>query len=251
MLSVVRMEADVGTLMEYLERKRQLRVSSEEPPEKKKKCVHEAVETDEAYVCCKCGLVLEDIFQPDVHWLDHAMMARQYTNMDRLNAVDKALAAFLEKVGWDDSLPLHDVQELLKAMKFRSGYKSLNYAIALTCILEGHEIQEKISPFLPRSNAAWARSLAVLDPVPPVFIRSWLRNLLKPTSSRNLTQTQRKRLNDGLSHFNETELQVMFDLMKCYGVHLQKSRQVDIDTLPLELRHVLHKYALAVKSKSK
>ena len=57
------------------------------------------METEEAYVCCKCGLVLEDIFQPDVHWLDHAMMARQYTNMDRLNAVDKALGAFLEKVG--------------------------------------------------------------------------------------------------------------------------------------------------------
>ena len=121
MLSVVRMEADFGTLMEYLERKRQLQVSSEEPPEKKKKCVREAVETEESYVCCKCGLVLEDIFQPDVHWFDHAMMARQYTNMDRLNAVDKALDAFLEKVGWCDSLPLHDIQELLKAMKFRSG----------------------------------------------------------------------------------------------------------------------------------
>ena len=43
----------------------------------------------------------------------------------------------------------------------------------------------------------------------------------------------------------------MFDLMKCYGVHLEKSGQVDIDALPLELRHVLHKYALAVKWKSK
>ena len=76
------------------------------------------------YVCCNCGLVLEDIFQPDVHWLDHAMMARQYTNMDRLNAVDKTtLADFLNKVGWYDSLPLHDVQELLKAMKFRRHFK--------------------------------------------------------------------------------------------------------------------------------
>ena len=32
--------------------------------------------------------------------------------MDRLNAVDKTLADFLDKVGWHDSLPLHDVQEL-------------------------------------------------------------------------------------------------------------------------------------------
>ena len=94
MLFVIRMEADFGTLMEYLERKRQLQVCSEEPPKKKKNCLHEAVKTEEAYVCCKCGLVLDDIFQPDVHWLDHAIMARQYTNMDRLNAVDKTLADF-------------------------------------------------------------------------------------------------------------------------------------------------------------
>ena len=61
-------------------------------------------------------------------------MARQHTDMDRVNTVDKALAAFGEKVGFCDSLPLHGIQELLKAMKFRSGQKSLNYAIAPTCI---------------------------------------------------------------------------------------------------------------------
>ena len=36
--------------------------------DEEKKCVHESIETEEAYVCCKCGLVLEDIFQPDIHW---------------------------------------------------------------------------------------------------------------------------------------------------------------------------------------
>ena len=152
--------------------------------------------------------------------------------MDRLNAVDKTLADFLDKVGWHDSLPLHDVQELLKAMKYRSGFRSINYAIALTCILDGHEeLQEKIAPFLPRSNAAWARSLAVLDPVPPVFVRSWLKNLLKPAPSRNLTQTQKKRVHDSLPHVTDTELLVMYDLIESRVMALiQADTQIRADT---------------------
>ena len=245
---VLEMDADFQILMEYLDRKRELQVSSEESSDTKQ-CIHEGIDTEEEHVCQKCGLVLGQMYCPDVHWLEHAMKAREYTTMDRLNAVDKALGEFLDKVGWNDSLPLHDIQELLKAMKHRSGYKSLNYAIALTCILDGHQVQEKIASFLPRSNAAWARSLAVLDPVPPVFIRSWLNNLLKPTPSRNLTQTQKKRIFDALQKFNETELQVMYDLIKCYGLDIDKSRHLNLDALPLELKHVVHKYVLAVKKK--
>ena len=117
--------------------------------------MHEGIETDEEFVCSECSLVLGQVYCPDVHWLEHAVKAKEHTDMSRLNAVDKTLADILDKVGWYDLLPLHDVQELPKAMKFRSHFKSLNYAIALSCILEGHELlQEKISPFLPRSNAA-------------------------------------------------------------------------------------------------
>ena len=181
------------------------------------------------------------------------MKAREYSDMDRLNAVDKTLADFLSRVGFYDSLPLYDVQKLLKAIKYWSGFRSINYVIALTCILDGQkELQENIAPFLPRSNAAWARSLAVLDPVPPVFVRSWLKNLLKPTPSRNLTQTQKKRVHNSLPHFTDTELQVMYDLIKCYGFdtsrHSDTSRHLaNFEALPLELRHVVHKYVLAVK----
>ena len=152
---------------------------SSEPLEKK--CVHEGIETEEEFVCQKCGLVLGQVYCPDVHWLEHAVKSKEHTDMSRLNAMDKTLGDFLDRIGWYDSLPLpwHDVQELLKAMKFRSHLKSLNYAIALTCILEEHELlQEKISPFLPRSNAASARDLVVLDPVLPAFVRSWLKKLL-------------------------------------------------------------------------
>ena len=241
------MDADFEAFLEYLLRKSQpVQVSS--TPEKK--CAHEGIETDEEFVFQKCGLVLGQVYCPDVHWPEHAMKAKEYTDMDRLNAVVKTLADFLVKVGVYDSLPLHDIQELLKAMKYRSEFKPLNYAIALTCILDGHQAQEKIAPFLPRSNKACARSLAVLDPVSPVFIRSWLKNLLKPTHSRILTQTQKKRIVDALQHLNETELQVMYDLIKCYGLDMiDKSRCLNLDACPLELRHVLHKYALAVRKK--
>ena len=175
------------------------------------------------------------------------MKAEEHTDMSRLKTVDKTKADFLDKVGLYDSLPLHDVQELLKAMKFLSHFKSLNYALALTCIREGHELlHEKVFPFLLRSNADCARNLTVLDPITPAFARSWLKKLLKPTPSRNLTQTQKRRIFDALQHFNETELQVMHDLIKCYVLDNNKSKQVILDTLPLELRHVLYKYAFAV-----
>ena len=215
------------------------------------KSVHEGIGTDEELVCSECGLVLGQVYCPDLHWLEHAVKAKEHTDMSHLNAVDRTSADFIDRVGWCNSLPLYHVQELLKAMKFRSHFKSLKYAIALACILQGHELlEEKISPFLPRSNAAWAGNLIVLDPVQPAFLRSWLKKLLKPTPSRNLTQTQKRRIFDVLQHFNETELQVMHDLIKCYGLDIDKSRHVNLDSMHLELRHVLQQYALAVRKPS-
>ena len=110
------------------------------------------------------------------------------------------------------SLPLHDVQELLKATKYRSGFRSSNYAIALTCILDGQkELQEKIAPFLPRSNAAWARSLAVLDFVPPVFVRSRLKNLLKPTPSSHTNTEETSPQFPATFYRHRTSSHVRFD----------------------------------------
>ena len=76
------MEDDFQILFDYLKNVRELaekeKADSAEnsPGDEEKKCVHEAIQTEEAYVCCKCGLVLEDIFQPDIHWCDHALMPR-------------------------------------------------------------------------------------------------------------------------------------------------------------------------------
>ena len=73
------MDDDFRILFDYVEQmKRELQdeadLQSKSAEDEEKKCVHESIETEEAYVCCKCGLVLEDIFQPDIHWCDHALM---------------------------------------------------------------------------------------------------------------------------------------------------------------------------------
>ena len=99
------MDDDFRILFDYVEQmerelaekdKADLQTKSAEGEEKK--CVHESIETEEAYVCCKCGLVLEDIFQPDIHWCDHALMPRIYGGADRLNAMHKVLIKYLDKI---------------------------------------------------------------------------------------------------------------------------------------------------------
>ena len=156
--------------------------------------MHEAIQTEEAYVCCKCGLVLEDIFQPDIHWCDHALMPRIYSGTDRLNAMNKALINFLDKVSFCTYLPMYTLEERLRDMKIDSGFKSLNYAICVMCIPRRRRTSSRATPSLPtRSDVAWARSLRLLSPVPEIFVRNWLRNLLKP-ARRDLSDRQKKPL---------------------------------------------------------
>ena len=55
---------------------------------------------------------------------------------------------------------MYTLEERLRDMKIDSGFKSLNYAICVMCILEGDEqAEEQLRPHLPRSDVAWARSL--------------------------------------------------------------------------------------------
>ena len=85
----------------------------------------------------------------------------------------------------------------LRDMKIDSGFKNLNYAICVMCILEGDEqAEQQVRPHLPRSDVDWARSLHLLSPVPEIFLRNWLRNLLKPTR-RDLSDRQKKRFTSG------------------------------------------------------
>lgn len=177
------MEHDFKILYSYrkkAEQDKHLQEKNSETEEEDKKCLRdECVEREEAYVCRNCGLG-DNLYQPDMDWHNHAVMEREYTDTDRLNAIDSNLLQFLEKVDWTgSSTPRCVIQERLLPMKITSGYQSLNYAIALMCILgQDEEAQKKSSPFLPSSNVAWARSMKVLSPLPKQFVRCWLRKLL-------------------------------------------------------------------------
>ena len=205
------MEGDFQTLSSYITRKE----STEQD-----KCLHdECAETEEAFVCRKCGLVLDHLYQPNMDWCNDAMMDRQYTHADRLNAIDNSLLIFLEKASCTgSSLPLFVIQERLQTMKITSGYQSLNYAIALICILgEDDEAQKKCSAFLPTSNVAWARSMKMLAPVPTQFVRCWLRNLLNSSPPKNFSKQQQKRFYKNLKPLDETERKFMQDLIKLWN----------------------------------
>ena len=124
------MDDDFRILFDYVEQmKRELQdeadLQSKSDEDEEKKCVHESIETEEAYVCCKCGLVLEDIFQPDIHWCDHALMPRIYGGADRLNAMHKVLIKFLDKISFCTYLPMYTLEERLRDMKIDSGFKNL------------------------------------------------------------------------------------------------------------------------------
>ena len=106
------MDDDFRILFDYVEQmKRELQdkadLQAKSAEDEEKKCVHESIETEEAYVCCKCGLVLEDIFQPDIHWCDHALIPRIYGGADRLNAMHKVLIKFLDKISFCTYLPMY------------------------------------------------------------------------------------------------------------------------------------------------
>ena len=239
-----RLEDHLRVLSDYLAEKK----TDQPPGEKPKRCVHEGVETEEAYVCRKCGLVLDNLYHPDVRWFEHATLDREYTDADRLIALDEALVKFMEKTELRPTVPLFLIQERLRALKIDCGYKNLNYAIALTCILEGdREAQEKLSSFLPKSNVAWVRSWRLLtaDPLPRPFLKSWLKNLLDQCPPKDLSKRQKTRFYRIIQHFDETRLKLMHDLMVCYGPHFYTDR-VDLELLPFDLRHALYKFALAM-----
>ena len=160
------MEEDFRILLEY---KRSKAEPAEEEEPKPVVCLHgDQVEHEGFHVCTQCGLVLDHVFQPEVNWTSRCVIAKPYSPSDSLQAVDKHLIAFLEKTGI--RAPLHPIQERLRFMKMQSGYKSLNYAIALACILQDDiHAQESLEPYLPQSHVAWARSSRLLKPLPSHF----------------------------------------------------------------------------------
>ena len=80
------------------------------------------------------------------------------------------------------------------------------------------------------------------------FVESWLRNLLRRCPSKDLSKTQKKRFYDSFKLLDETERQTMYNVMQCYRlIHYYGLDETnDLDVLPIELRHALYHYLLAV-----
>ena len=171
-------------------------------------------------------------------------MPRIYSDRDRLKAVDKALYKIIDHVCLQTDLPMHTTQERLRAMKIDAGYKSLNYAIAFSCILEGdHAAQEEIRPdFFPcMSNNAWAWSMRLMSPPPVIFLKNWLHNLTRtsltyvPTSSsRDLSKQQEERFPENVQRFYKLERPVMHDLAAPYVSNLELGWRLPPPTHPTE-----------------
>ena len=212
---------------------------SEESRDLELVCLHlDQVEHDGYYVCSACGLVLDTLYQPEVNWTDRCVISKSYSSTDRIQAVDRHLIEFMQKTGIVS--PLHPIQERLKFMKKESGYKSLNYAIALTCILEGDcDSIMKLLPFLPDSNVAWARSSRMLRPQPPSFVMAWLYHLMK--NPRPLSKSQLKKFHDHVSLFQPDHVDLMYRLIRCYGCY-----GYDLDALPHDLKCALYRYSCAI-----
>ena len=70
-----------------------------EKGEQEKECLHQdQVLHEGSYVCTGCGLVLTSDFQPEVNWADRCVTPHIYLATDRLQAVDKHLIHFMEKL---------------------------------------------------------------------------------------------------------------------------------------------------------
>ena len=234
-----RKELEVKRKLEEEKEKSNRGEAVEEEELQQRKCLHnDQVLHEGSYVCTACGLVLVSDFQPEVNWSDRCVLASTYTGADRLQAVDKHLAWFLEKTGLE--VRLHPVQERLRFMKKECRYRSLSYPLALMCILEGHsEDQERLQSFLPKSHVAWARSSRLLKPLPVHFQKSWLRRLIQ--SPKSLSSAQLRRLHSNVALFRDDERDIMHDMISAYG-----SPSKSLDSLPYDLKYALYKFSSAL-----
>ena len=193
-----------------------------------------SVEAEERFVCSECGFVLRDAFAA-LHLIDHLLFASSVQ-------VDKGLVKFLEKVKLQSNIPFPTLQQQMT--------KRCHYAIALTCLHEGDEkALAKLSPFLPKSNVVWARNMDLMNPMPMIFAWSWLKNLKQSMPSRDLSKRQKKRFYQNLKNIDRVERKTMYDLINCHGLEDGVSSEVDLEMLPLSLRHVLYRFSMAVKKR--
>ena len=95
----------------------------------------------------------------DVH-KRYSLMKKPYAAHERLCGVVRHLLHFLSKTELlSDQLRVHPLREQICAMKKSCLYKSINYAIALSCKVYDTNVDalRKLPSYLPHSNVSWLR----------------------------------------------------------------------------------------------
>ena len=121
---IITMDSEI--LLDYVRTKRQLVQEKNEEEDKEVEkveaevhCHHEEQFEHAGYtVCSKCGLVMANIYMPEVNWRQRFTYAKTYTDSDRIQGVNRHLLHFLDKV----KLTLPHAQHQLFTL-FKSHYK--------------------------------------------------------------------------------------------------------------------------------
>ena len=120
---------------------------------------------DGSCVCTQCAHVIEQHVSATEHDFHKRCMPekRCYQSRQRLIGVDRHLVSFLKKTNIGEFLSshfyLHPLQETLHSLKKSCLYNSLNYAIALSCLL----FREKSKKSTPLSVDNASILLPVVD----------------------------------------------------------------------------------------
>ena len=184
-----------------------------------KQCQHlDHVLHEGRYVCSSCGLVMAVIYftEDDVH-RRCSLMKKSYAVHERLSGVDRHLLHFLSKTELlSDQLCVHTLREQILAMKKSSLYKSINYAIALSCIVydTNVDVLRKLRSYLPRSNVSWLRFSRIMKPLPQHFPLLYVLRLME--STRMVSSSQLSTLRTNLLILSPSDTSLMVSLIDAY-----------------------------------
>ena len=140
-----------------------------------------------------------------------------YAAHERLCGVDRHLLHFLSKTELlSDQLRAHPLREKICAMKKSCLYKSLNYAIALSCIVYDTNVDalRKLHSCLPHSNVSWLMFSRIMKPLPQHFPLLYVLHLME--STRMVASLQLSTLRSNLLLLSPSNISLMTSLIDAY-----------------------------------
>jgi len=199
------------------------------------------------YVCCSCGLTMDAVYLPEVDAHKRCcMMKKPYATAERMYGLDRHLLCFLAKCNLlSDEIHLHPVREHIQFLKKSCSYKSLNYAIALSCILYDDDVTclRKLRPFLPRSIVAWLRFSRLVQPLPERFPLLFVLHLME--FPKKMTSAKITSLRSNLLLLSRFDLSTMHSLIDayCWESFSLKHLLGNLDTLHPDLISIMYRFS--------